>query len=173
MNTQTFLRIIKYKILFTLTISMTSCAYLEDRRQDLTDAVHLNFNTLGVGASLNAGPAIVGFHEIDGFGNKGGDRYKLGLGGVQHLHERGETAGFIIPFSYSEIHEYKDSKYKELSPALGSVGFDLGFIISFGARVDLIETADFILGLFYLDILNDDEAAKAEKSPPKSETKKE
>ena len=159
-----------YSQLFKLTavsllvFFMTSCAYLEDRRQDLTDMAHVDYTELAIGVSVNAGPVIVGAFEVGHIMNSAGKRVKLGLGGVQNEKQRGETVGVVFPISRSQIDTYEDDFYKGESPALGSIGFDLGFIFGIGARVDAVEAVDFVLGIFGIDILGDDKASEEMRS---------
>jgi len=157
---KTILKCCRITSILFLYVTVTGCAYLEDRRQDLTDVAHVNGTACGTGIAVNVGPALVGFYEILGFTRRGGTRAKLGLGGYQQNKEDGEILGVIVPMDFATNLSYKDNFYKEHSPGWGSVGFDMGLIFGIGARVDVVEALDFILGIFTIDLLNDDSSFK-------------
>jgi hypothetical protein len=152
----------KLVLILALTFFISSCTYLEDRRQDLTDMANVNVSAFSIGLGVNAGPAIAGYHKIEGLMGGSGARGKLGLGGVQDNKERGDYYGVGLPLSWAENKDHKDSFYKKHSPAWTSVGFDLGLIFGVGARADALEALDFVLGLFLIDILDDDRAVEEE-----------
>ncbi len=85
-----------------------------------------------------------------------GSRTKLGLGGIVTEEERGAYSGVVVPFERLEGLGRSGAPYNSWAPPLGAVGFDMGFLIGFGARVDVVEALDFVLGIFTIDILGDD-----------------
>ena len=143
-----------------IIISTCSCAYLEDRRKDLTDMAHLHLTALSIGGGVHAGPFILAHFENDGIKGTPGGRMKLGLGGFVEEKEKGVYSGVVIPFRRMKGITRSDSIYNSWAPPLGAVGFDLGFIMGIGARVDVVEVLDFILGIFTIDILDDDKGFK-------------
>ena len=146
--------------LILLAYFSCSCVYLENRRKDLTDIAHLHMTGLSIGAGVHAGPFILGHFEKDGVKGMPGSRSKLGLGGCIEEHEKGKYSGVIIPYRRMKGMTRSDSVYNSWAPPLGAVGFDMGFIFGFGARVDAVEILDFILGIFTIDILDDDKGFK-------------
>ena len=168
---KSFLQKIKLICIALVVASTCSCSYMEARAEDLTEVANVNVSAISAGLGVNAGPAIAGFYLTGGIFQNHGNRIKLGLGGIIEERDGGEYWGVGIPLSWSKNYDYQDNIYKKYSPAWGSVGFDLGFLFGIGARVDFVEAVDFVLGIFTIDILSDDEfedelEESEETSPP-------
>ncbi len=159
----------KKLLLLILVTSLCSCAYMENRRKDLTDIVNINATAVSVGLAANVGPLSLGYFENNGIIGGSGGRVKLGLGGVVVEQERGAYSGVVYPFEFMEGETRSDNFYNENLPAFGSVGIDLGFIVGIGVEVDFVQAVDFLLGIFTIDILDDDVEGKEEESAEEEE----
>ena len=156
--------ILKIALLIATVACGTGCTtgYWIDRGADLTDVAHVDMHGWSLGAAVNVGPAIVGYHSI--FDDRsGGTRDMFGLGGHQQSESDGTTSGLIIPFGWRKEECRSESFYKRHSPTLGSIGFDMGLVVGIGARIDFVELIDLILGFCGVDILNDDLERKKQK----------
>lgn len=146
--------------------------YVSNRLDDLTDVAHVDATVLRIGLLCNVGPLILGRVVC-------GDAYvptvslRAGLGGVQFVRTTGEAGGFIVPTSHYDVSRWSlyawgdrpaseagearpGSSYYGKGPAWGSVGLEVALIVGLGARVDVVECADFLLGLFAVDLVGDD-----------------
>lgn len=134
--------------------------YLRNRLDDLTEAAHVDLaSSFAFGALANVGPALLGFHQLAGL--EYGERLQLGLGGVVPLRTANDSvaAGLGVPLAWARPETDRGeplSGYRSRHPGYGSLGVDLGLLVGFGARVDLVELADFLAGIFGADLLGDD-----------------
>lgn len=159
--------------LFTILISLSNagCLYMENRGKDLTEAANIKISILSVGLGVNAGPFIAGYHKNEGIMGGAGVGIKFGLGGMYYEKIRGAYSGIVIPLSHSKLERNKEKEYCN-NPGWGSAGFDLGYIIGLGTRVDVIEFIDFLGGIFLIDILKDDSSDLQNYKIPPDEKKK-
>ena len=101
--------------------------------------------------------------HANGIDGEKGDRAKLGLGGIQTVNASGGIR--FVGFPLVEKKSRSEYGYGETMPAYGSVGFDLGLYFGIGARVDVFEFFDFLLGFAEVDIVKDDEEEPVEYLP--------
>jgi len=158
--------------LFFLTISLSSCAYLRNRGNDLVDVVTLSGERNYYGAAVQAGPTI-------GLSFGGGKGYGL-RSGVRGAYEYGEGNILLLGFKGLEIEPTRDLRnksyihgsYKDVfgdGKFKNSDKFNEGSKVSwyqlevaaglyFGIRagINLGELADFLCGLTTFDFLKDD-----------------
>ena len=88
--------------------------------------------------------------------NGGGkNRTKLGLGGIQQTEANGGIHGLGFPLAEEDARS--GWGYAKTKPAYGSIGVDVGAYIGIGARVDIVEFFDFLLGFAGVDFIKDDE----------------
>ncbi|MEM7231784.1 MAG: hypothetical protein AAF517_06400 [Planctomycetota bacterium] len=158
-----------------------SDSYLGNRFRDLTEAANIQTHSGSVGGLVNVGPVIVGYHQVVWLAY--GEKNLFGLGGMTRRKIANEpaAAGLLVPFSYQqEVLEDGSFEGKPLDdyasqqPTWGSVGVDLGAlgVVGFGARLDFVELADFLTGLFGYDLLGDD-LRPEEASEPQSDSQNE
>ena len=148
------------QILITiLVITFTSCSstYWDNRRNDLTDTAHIHVDKTSGGITANISALSLGVYGVgDNMGGKG-DRFKLGLGGLQKTKVDGNING--IGFPLEEYNARSKWKYGYTTPPYASIGFTTGAFFSLGVKADALEFVDFILGFFMLDIMSDDKRA--------------
>ena len=149
-------------LLLALVLNLCSCAYMENRRKDLTDIANVNATAISAGLAVNVGPLSLGYFGNSGLLGGSGGRAKIGLGGLVVEEERGAYWGVIYPFEFLEGETRSDNYYNKNLPAFGSVGIDLGFVLGIGVEVDVVQAVDFLLGIFTIDILGDDIEGKEE-----------
>ncbi len=163
---------LKYlKIIFIFIISLNiSCSmkYWKNRAYDFTDFAHIDLNIMGGVAACYAGPFVLGAMAFD---YDMGCRYILGLGGIQKIkfNETSINSGIIFPFNRLKEKGRSEIGYNNNSPPWGAIGFDFGVILGIGFRIDFVEFADFVSGLFYFDFLKDDLFEKEKQSNIKVE----
>lgn len=149
------------RLLLPLLLLFGACAsgpggYWTNRGRDLTDVLHVDVTGFGTGAVVNVGPAILGYHAVHGI-FLSGTRKIIGLGGVKDIHHRSSVAsGVIVPLSRWQQHGDGVGAYASHGPGWGSVGVDLGYALGGSIRVDFVEFADLLVGVFGLDLLDDD-----------------
>lgn len=162
--------------LLALPWVVSGCAtseYLTDRRHDLTDAAHVDFNDFALGTAVSVGPMVLGGHAITTFIDRG-TSFRLGLGGVQEIKTSGIHWGVGFPFERYQATKRPEGgpfgdwrldrsssfgDYEHSYPGWGSLGFDIGLLWGVGARVDAVELLDFAVGLTRIDLLRDDQEA--------------
>lgn len=149
--------------------------YLEDRRQDLIDVVHVDVSTVNVGAVAYVGPFMLGLDTQKGLAP--GERtatVQIGLGGARFDGRDGTAFGIIFPTTrWDEDRPFLGRRPKK-SPGLLAVGVNAGVIFGVGAEADVLELLDFVAGLFCLDLVGDDEHVEQDKGPqpePKAQPK--
>ena len=146
-------------------VLMTGCAtpssfggYLENRRQDLIDVVHVDFSMVDAGAVVYAGPFMVGLESSSGFKTRTpSTSLQIGLGGPRIVERSGIAGGLLLPASRWDEDGQIIGKRPNRTPSGFSVGGTLGVFLGVGAAVDALELIDFAVGLFCLDIMQDDE----------------
>ncbi|MCM8542104.1 MAG: hypothetical protein NE328_17675 [Lentisphaeraceae bacterium] len=155
----------KKLLLLLILCFSTGCSttYWNNRRHDLTDFAHLRFQKVSLGADVNVMHIAAGFYMQNGIDGEKGDRAKLGLGGIQTVNASGGIR--FVGFPLAEKKSRSEYGYGETMPAYGSVGFDLGLYFGIGARVDIFEFFDFLLGFAEVDIVKDDEEEPVEYLP--------
>lgn len=145
-------------------------SWIRARCEDLTDVAHVDVgSTPAYGAAVNLGPAIAGYHRTSGL--RFGDRQALGLGGIRHIRTRNDScvAGAVWPLERAERQDRRGrplSGYLSHYPGIGSFGIDLGFIFGLGARIDLVELADFFAGIGGVDLVGDDLRFELDETAP-------
>ena len=154
-------------LLYALGCSNMS-TYTANRLSDLTDVAHVDMTHSSVGLVVNVGPMLLGAEGLLPDSDHGSHQYRLGLGGPLVLVLDGASVGLVWPFQCEEVNarrygglakgydEMGDDCYWKHVPAWGSIGISGGFLVGVGAHVDLVELADFILGFFGYDIVDDD-----------------
>jgi len=123
--------------------------YLNNRASDLIEVAHLDMTFYSFGALGNIGPIMLGVYQDSG-------RHMLGAGGVIMSEKRFGGSGIIFPLGYVSNGLKSKNSYKDFTPPILSLGFDIAFILGIGAHADPVEALDFILGIFTLDLLGDD-----------------
>ena len=129
-------------------------SYLHNRGKDFSESFHIASSVITDGAMLNVGPLIVGGQSYD---PKYAGRLMLGPGGMVDSNIQGDAvnSGVIWPLSSAERIDYT-SDYKRRDIGWASCGFDIGFLMTLGVRIDLVEFLDCLGGIFALDLLSDD-----------------
>lgn len=136
-----------------------------NRGADLTDAAHLRWSYVGEEAVVNVGPVVLGGGTLsDFFGNGDGVREQLGLGCYLDKNEGGTCRGLLYPFSSYSGKCRSRVGYGASRPAWGSMGVDIGYFVTVGARLDAVELLDFVLGLVEIDMLDDDALRERDQS---------
>jgi hypothetical protein len=141
--------------------------YSVSRLNDLTDVAHVDVTPRTGGLLVAVGPAMLGYEGIW----RGPDvacRLSLGLGGPQMTELHGSAYGIGYPFRRYDFYSrawglpgcggkrtYAGS-YRTTSPPWGAVALHAGWPATVGFQADVVELADFFLGLFTLDIVGDD-----------------
>ena len=137
-------------------------SYFAQRRADLTDVAHADLVGFSFGIAANVGPAVLGHNKVEGFMRKG-ERIKLGLGGIKTTNlDEGATTGVLVPISRINVDTQDGQMYSTKDPTWGSIGLDAGFIYGVGIHFDVVEFADFLLGVVGLDIIGDDDQLPAQ-----------
>ena len=133
-------------------------SYLDNRRNDLIDAAHVDFSSLNAGAVAYAGPFLFGFDYLSGLRAGGAaSTLQIGLGGPRFLDRKGLAAGILLPaVRWNEQNAVIGPRPKQ-APSGMSAGASAGLIVGLGAEVDLLELIDFAVGLVCLDPGNDDQ----------------
>jgi hypothetical protein len=145
--------------------------YLEDRRQDLIDVLHVDLCGWQMGALAYVGPLQLGYVDnvtLDFSGGfdlwgAGGAAHQsrpnvvqAGLGGIRKIHRSGEASGLLIPIS--RWHEQRSTfgPRPKPCPSWFSIGLTAGYYPGLGVEFDVLELADFLIGFVCLDIGDDE-----------------
>lgn len=141
--------------------------YGASRMNDLTDVAHVDVTPRTYGLLVAAGPALFGYERVWKRAETA-CRVSVGLGGPQMTELHGSAYGLGYPLRRYDFygrawglpgcagrHTYAGS-YRITSPPWGAVAFHAGWPSTIGVQADVVELADFILGLFTVDIVGDD-----------------
>ena len=141
--------------------------YVENRRQDLIDVVHVDLSAANVGTVAYAGPFVVGLNYITGLGGRDApSSLQIGLGGPRMLARRGLAAGLLVPASHWNGDKPVTGGRPKRSPSGTSVGASAGLLAGVGAEADILELFDFAFGVVCIDIAGDDrDTAKPSMKP--------
>jgi len=131
--------------------------YFVNRRHDLIDVVHVDFGAVNVGAVAYAGPLMLGINYQTGVESREqSSTLQIGLGGPRILGRRGLASGLLWPASkWDEDKPFIGARPKR-GPSGFSAGASVGAIVGVGAEAGVLELIDFALGLFCLDMMEDD-----------------
>lgn len=148
-------------------IPSSPLGYLENRRQDLIDVVHVDMGAVNIGAVAYVGPFLAGINYQTGTATRTqSDTIQIGLGGPRVLGRKGLAAGVLWPASrwngQSEIFGPRPKR----APSGLAVGLAAGVGAGIGAEADVLEAADFALGLLCIDICEDDEHVRGIEAAP-------
>jgi len=149
--------------LITLLLSLsTSCStnYWSNRRNDLMDIAHIHVDSVAAGGTINVSSLSLGYYGVTGVNDDNGSRVKLGLGGIDTVQVSGFIEGVGEPINDLEVRS--EWGYGGTVPSYGSIGFNLGYLVSIGAKVDALELIDFLAGIFTLDLVADDKTKTTE-----------
>ncbi len=148
-----------------LTTFLPGCAsqWARNRRADLTDAFAVSMTGYSLGAQANVGPMGIGLLV---FGHHGSGSYDLGFGGLASTSRNGLVVEAGIPLSLGSLspteeragatESQKTPCYRRRFPSMGSIGFEVGLGVGIAVRFDVVEAADFLIGLVGLDLVGDD-----------------
>ena len=140
--------------------------YLENRRQDLIDVLHVDFSAVNVGAVAYVGPFLAGINYMTGVETREqSTTLQLGLGGARILGRKGLATGLLWPSSRWNEDSQIIGRRPKRAPSGFSVGFSVGAVAGIGAEADALELIDFVLGLFCVDLAEDDEDIGDEPEP--------
>jgi predicted small secreted protein len=142
--------------------------YFQDRRQDLIDVVHLDFSVANVGAIVYVGPFGLGWNALTDPEKEGEDSktLQLGLGGPRFQGREGAAWSFIWNIEHWNDDESTIGPRPKRTPSCGSVGISAGFVFGVGVEADIFELVDFVLGIFCVDVMQDDEPREEPVEPP-------
>jgi hypothetical protein len=156
-------------------VPQTFGGYLENRRQDLIDAAHVDLSAISAGPVVYAGPFLLGINYTTGpVSGRPAATVQLGLGGPRRLGRKGLAAGLLWPSSrWNEDAGIVGPRPKR-APSGFSAGVAVGVLAGIAAEVDALELVDFAAGLFCLDPTEDDDlgdqtedaAPDADEAPP-------
>jgi hypothetical protein len=147
--------------------SAPAARYGVSRLNDLTDVAHLDVTPRSYGLLLAAGPAKFGYERVW----KRADaacRVSLGLGGFQMTELHGSAWGLGWPMRSYDFYgrawglpgctgqRTYAGTYRKTSPPWGALAFHVGWPSTVGFQADVVELADFVLGLFTVDLVGDD-----------------
>ena len=156
-------------ILIVLLFHITACAsYLENRRHDLIDSASVNAAVIGRGIRLDLGPLSAGWYDA----TQDLRTVKFGLGGSDEISAEKEVE--IHEIGLAPLCSKKSLFGNSMSPhnsrwgygskmaPFGALRFDIGYALTVGAQIDVIEIIDLVLGLATIDILQDDDSGTEE-----------
>jgi len=136
--------------------------YLENRRQDLIDVLHVDLGAVNVGAVAYAGPFLLGMDYQTGIRSREqSSTLQVGLGGPRILGRRGLASGLLWPASKWDEDKPLIGPRPKRGPSGFSVGLSAGMVGGVGAEADALEAIDFVAGLACLDFAEDDECVGA------------
>jgi hypothetical protein len=133
--------------------------YMSNRRHDLIDVLHVDAGVINVGAFVYALPLAVGIDYQTGIRSREeSSTLQLGLGGPRIQGRSGMATGIIWPQStWNAKSEPLVGKRPKQRPNVLSFGATVGVGAGLGIHGDFFELADFVTGLFCIDIGQDDE----------------
>jgi len=141
--------------------------YCEDRRQDLIDVAHIDLSALSAGAVVYAGPLLFGANHITPKDRPGQDTtLQCGLGGPRFVPRQGLAAGFIWPVAWWNEDRHIVGLRPKQTPSPAAFGVALGAAVGIGVEADAFELVDFLLGLFCIDLAEDDAHIAGLTPPP-------
>lgn len=141
-------------------------AYLENRRQDLIDALHVDIGVVNVGAVVYALPFMAGLDYQTGLRSRTQtDTLQIGLGGPRILGHKGLCAGILFPAAKWDDEKPAIGQRPKRAPSGFSAGASAGFILGLAVEADAIELVDFVVGLLCLDLMEDDSDLAIKASP--------
>ena len=142
--------------------------YFEDRRQDLIDVAHVDFSIVNFGAIAYVGPLGLGWNALSDDKEEGKDSntLQLGLGGPRFLGREGAAWSFVWNIDHWNKDRTIYGPRPKKTPSCGSLGISVGFIFGIGIEGDVFELVDFALGIFCVDVMQDDEPEEEAVEPP-------
>jgi hypothetical protein len=139
-----------------------SSTWGRNRLEDLTDVVHAGIGFYCLGVHANVGPLVLGAGAYGSPHDKRAGLSCLGPGGISSRSIEGGVIGVGIPLRLADVPAKRGSQalgdrkqppqYGDTWPPWGSVGAEVFLLLcSLSVRFDVVECADFVAGLLFLD----------------------